>query len=61
MNKTFIILFLVCTLGLSASAQVAPAPTTLVPGQPVEREIAGGRVAYLSDYASGGAVRARRG
>jgi tetratricopeptide (TPR) repeat protein len=42
MSKAFIILFLVCTLGLSASAQVAPEPTTLVPDQPVERQIAGG-------------------
>jgi CHAT domain-containing protein/Flp pilus assembly protein TadD len=42
MSKAFIIPLLVCTLGLSASAQVAPEPTTLVPGQPVERQIAGG-------------------
>jgi hypothetical protein len=43
MSKTFIIiLFLVCTLGLSASAQVAPQSATLLPGQSVERQIAGG-------------------
>src|SRR6266487_1867697 len=43
MSKTFIIiLFLVCPWGLRASAQVAPQPTTLVAGQPVERQIAAG-------------------
>ena len=42
MSKTFIILFLVCILCSGVSAQVAPEPQTLVPGQPVEREIAGG-------------------
>ena len=46
-TKTFIIFFLVCTMGLGASAQVAPQPATLVPGQPVEREIAGGQ---MHDY-----------
>jgi hypothetical protein len=34
-------------MGLGASAQVAPQPATLVPGQPVEREIAGGQ---MHDY-----------
>ena len=43
MSKTFIILFLLCTLGPSVSAQVAPELQTLIPGRPVEREIAGGQ------------------
>src|SRR5438105_11891 len=42
MSKTLIFLFMICTLCLSASAQVASEPKPLVPGQPVEREIAGG-------------------
>ncbi len=42
MSRTFILLFVLCGLCLSVSAQVAPEPQTLVPGQPVEREIAGG-------------------
>ncbi|MEJ7710945.1 MAG: tetratricopeptide repeat protein [Pyrinomonadaceae bacterium] len=42
MSRTFILLFVICCLCLSVPAQVAPEPTTLVPGQPVEREIAGG-------------------
>jgi len=42
MSRTFILLFVICGLCLSASAQDAPEPQTLVPGQPVEREIAGG-------------------
>jgi CHAT domain-containing protein/Flp pilus assembly protein TadD len=35
--------FVTLYLCLSASAQVGPEPQTLVPGQPVEREIAGGQ------------------
>lgn len=42
MSRTFVFLFLICMLCLSAAAQVAPAPTTIVPGQPVERGLAGG-------------------
>ena len=42
MRSTFILLFLICCLCLPLSAQVAPEAQKLVPGQPVEREIAGG-------------------
>ena len=42
MTRTFVFLFMICTLGMSASAQSPAVPTPLVPGQPVERQIAGG-------------------
>ncbi|MBA3766487.1 MAG: tetratricopeptide repeat protein [Acidobacteria bacterium] len=42
MSRTFILLFVIFNLCLSVSAQVAHERQTLVPGQPVEREIAGG-------------------
>jgi len=42
MSRTFILLFVFWSLCRGVSAQVAPGPTTLVPGQSVEREIAGG-------------------
>ena len=42
MNRFLAFLFAL-GLWLSASAQVAPEPQTLVPSQPVEREIAGGQ------------------
>jgi hypothetical protein len=41
MSRTSIFLFVISSLCLSGSAQVTPEPMTLVPGQPVEREIAG--------------------
>ena len=43
MHKTFILLLATFFLCLKVSAQVTPQPTTLVPGQLVEREIAGGQ------------------
>nr|MBA3571742.1 tetratricopeptide repeat protein [Pyrinomonadaceae bacterium] len=42
MSRTFTLFFVICSLCLSVSAQVAPESQMLVPGQPVEREIAGG-------------------
>ena len=42
MSRTFILFFVIFSLCLSVSAQVAPDAQTLVPGQPVERQIAGG-------------------
>ena len=42
MSRTFILFFVIFSLCLSVSAQVAPEAQTLVPGQPVERQIAGG-------------------
>jgi CHAT domain-containing protein/tetratricopeptide (TPR) repeat protein len=44
MSRTFILLFVICGLWLSARAQIAPERQTLVPGQPIEREIAGGQM-----------------
>ena len=41
MKRTFILVFMIVGLCLSVSAQVAPEVQTLVPGHPVEREIAG--------------------
>gem|GEM_PF-5365345 len=41
MTKTFIMFFLVCTMGLGASAQVTPEAQTPVPCQRVKREIHG--------------------
>src|SRR5712691_2336106 len=43
MSRTFILFFVIFGLCLSVSAQNAPEARTLVPGQPVEREIAGGQ------------------
>jgi CHAT domain-containing protein/tetratricopeptide (TPR) repeat protein len=44
MSRAFILLFVLWGLGLSVSAQQgAPEPLNLAPGQPVEREIAGGQ------------------
>lgn len=43
MSRTFILFFVIFGLCLSVSAQVAPEAQPLVPGQPVEREIAGGQ------------------
>lgn len=42
MSRTCSFLFVICSLCLSVSAQVVPEPMTLVPGQSVERQIAGG-------------------
>src|SRR4030095_2275699 len=42
MSKTFIIVFVILGLCLSVSAQAATEAQTLIPGQLVEREIAGG-------------------
>ncbi len=42
LSRTFILLFVICSLSLSVSAQVAPERMTLVPGRSVEREIASG-------------------
>ncbi|MEP6922778.1 MAG: hypothetical protein ABI967_16795, partial [bacterium] len=43
MSRILALLFVILCLCLSAPAQVAPEAQTLVPGQPVEREIAGGQ------------------
>ena len=43
MRRFLAFLFVTLFLWLSASAQVAPEPQTLVPGQPIEREITGGQ------------------
>lgn len=43
MNRHLALLLVVLSLCLSASAQVAPEAQTLIPGQPVEREITGGQ------------------
>ena len=43
MRRTFILFLLIFGLWLRVSAQNAPEAQTLVPGQPVEREIAGGQ------------------
>jgi len=43
MRRTFILFFVIFGLCLRVSAQNAPEAQTLVPGQPVEREIAGGQ------------------
>jgi len=60
MGRTFILFFMIYSLCLSVSAQVAPGPATLVPGQPAEREIAGGEShAYQISLASGQFVRFR--
>jgi CHAT domain-containing protein len=42
MTRTFILLFVILSACLSVWAQVAPDSQTLVPGKPIEREIAGG-------------------
>jgi CHAT domain-containing protein/Tfp pilus assembly protein PilF len=42
MRRILILCVVMCALSLSAAAQSAPEPATLVPGQTVEREIAGG-------------------
>jgi CHAT domain-containing protein/uncharacterized protein HemY len=42
MSKTFILVFVILGLCLSVSAQAAKEAQTLIPGQSVEREIAGG-------------------
>ena len=58
MSRTFILCVVICVLSLSAAAQSAPGPTTLVPGQPVEREVAGGEShAYQISLAAGQYVR----
>ncbi|MCM3869634.1 MAG: CHAT domain-containing protein [Pyrinomonadaceae bacterium] len=60
MRSAFILLFLICCLCLSVSAQVAPEAQTLVPGQPVEREIKGGQShVYQLSLAAGQFVRLR--
>ena len=60
MTRTFIILFMTCTLGMSASAQSPAERTTLVPGQPVERQIAGGEShTYQVNLTAGQFVRFR--
>ncbi|HEY5073984.1 MAG TPA: hypothetical protein VII34_04755, partial [Pyrinomonadaceae bacterium] len=43
MTKTFIFVFMICSLCVSVPAQGTQAPQTLAPGQPVEPEIAGGQ------------------
>ena len=43
MRRTFILFVVIFSLCLRVSAQNAPEAQTLVPGQPVEREIAGGQ------------------
>ncbi|MCM3905978.1 MAG: CHAT domain-containing protein [Pyrinomonadaceae bacterium] len=54
MSKTFTLLVVMCIQFLSVSAQVGPEPITLVPGQPVEREIVGGEVhTYQIQLAAG--------
>jgi CHAT domain-containing protein/uncharacterized protein HemY len=59
MRRTFILLFVVFNLCLSVAGQVAPEATTLVPGLPVEREIAGGEShTYQFALAAGQFVRA---
>lgn len=58
MTRTIVFLFMICTLGMSASAQSPAEPTTLVPGQPVERQIAGGQShAYRLTLQAGQFVR----
>jgi hypothetical protein len=43
MSRTFILFFAIFGLCVSVSAQVTPESQTLIPGQPVERQIAGGQ------------------
>src|SRR5215210_7178979 len=58
MSRAFILLFAILALCLSVPAQVAPEAQTLVPGQPVEREIAGGQShAYRLTLQAGQFVR----
>lgn len=58
MSRTFILFFVIFGLCLSASAQVAPETQPLVPGQPVERQIAGGQShAYRLTLQAGQFVR----
>src|SRR5215204_900525 len=60
MSRTLILFFVLGGLSLSASAQVAPEAQTLVPGQPIEREIAGGEShTYQISLAAGQFVRFR--
>jgi CHAT domain-containing protein/uncharacterized protein HemY len=60
MSRIFIFLCLISVLCLSAAAQSAPEPQTLVPGPPVEREIAGGEShAYRISLAAGQFARFR--
>jgi CHAT domain-containing protein len=60
MRRTFILCVVLCSLSLSASAQSAPEPTTLVPTRPVERELAGGEShVYQISLAAGQFVRFR--
>jgi CHAT domain-containing protein/tetratricopeptide (TPR) repeat protein len=58
MSRTFILFFVIFSLCLSVSAQVAPEAQTLVPGQWVEREIAGGEShSYQISLAAGQFMR----
>jgi tetratricopeptide (TPR) repeat protein len=60
MKRLFKLSFVLCSLCLSVSAQVTSEPATLVPGQPVEREIAGGEShTYQITLTSGQFVRVR--
>ena len=60
MSRIFTLLFVICSLSLSVSAQVAPEPMTLVAGQSVERELAGGAShRYQITLAAGQFVRFR--
>ena len=60
MRRTFILCVVISALSLSAAAQFAPEPTKLVPGQPVEREIAGGEShTYQISLAAGQFARIR--
>ena len=42
MSKTFIFVFMICSFCVNVAAQGTQAPQIMVPGQPVERLIAGG-------------------
>ena len=58
MRRAFILCVVICSLSLSAAAQSALEPATLAPGQPVEREIAGGEShAYQISLAAGQFLR----
>jgi CHAT domain-containing protein len=60
MDRTFVLFFMIFGLYLSVPAQVVPEAQTLIPGQPVEREIAGGEThIYQIKLAAGQFMHAR--
>ena len=61
MSRAFILLFVLWGLGLSVSAQEVAPPLKLAPGQPVEREIAGGQSHTYQISLAAGQFDARRG